>query len=175
MKYLYFLLSIFFTINFFKTFSFKIKIGEDLDNFIFNNWEEKKERSCEYFMWKDDKIIRENNESLFLLLELKKLNENTYISEEYEINGYKTSTKPMFGKDEKCDFKSFEVDFTNKKPKYNLIFKNIEMKEVEEYGKKVLKEEITDIDLSKNNVFLDQAQNISRCECLHVSKKTLQI
>lgn len=148
MRYLYFLLNIFFTINFFNTFSFKIKIGKNLDKFIFDQWETEKERLSKYFMWRDDKKLRENNESLFLLLELKKKNENTYIAEEYEINGYKTSTKPMFGKDEKCNLKSLEVDFTNENPKYNLKFKNIEMKEVDESGKKVLKEEITDIDLN---------------------------
>ena len=155
MRYLCLLLNIFFSIKFFNTFSFKIKIGEEnIDKFIFDQWEKEKERLSKYFMWIDDKKLRKNNESLFLLLELKKINKNKYIAEEYEILGLKLHKKPQFDK-EKCDFKSFEVDFTNEKPKYNLIFKNIEMKEVDESGKKVLKEKITDIDLNKDNVFLE--------------------
>ena len=156
MKYLCLLLNIFFSINFFNTFSLKIKIGQNIDKFIFDQWETKKEEKYENrTIISEDGSSNKIEEGLFLLLEMEKRDKNNYISKEYEINGYKTSTKPMFNKDEKCVFKSFEIDFTNEKPKYNLIFKNIEKIEVDESGVKVLKEKNTYIDLNKDNVFLE--------------------
>ena len=156
MKYLHYLLNIFFSINFFNIFSLKIKIGKNIDTFIFDQWEEKQEKRYNFARYKkDDESLGIKPEKLFLLLELKKINENKYIAEEYEIVGIKLPTKPQFGEDEKCNFKSFEIDFTNEKPKYNLKLSNIEMIEVDESGKKILKEKITDIDLSKNDVFLE--------------------
>lgn len=157
MKYLCLLLNIFFSIIFFNTFSLKIKIGQNIDNFIFNQWETKKEEKYENrTIISEDGSSKKIKEGLFLLLELKKINENKYIAEEYEIVNLKFPQKPQFGKDEKCNFKSFEIDFTNENPKYNLKLNNIEMIEFDEFGEKKLKEKVTNIDLSKNDVFLEK-------------------
>ena len=143
-----YLVLLFNTFTIFNISAFKIKIGKNIDNFIFKKWEYKKEEKSNYRINKthEDKLEKDN-EKLFLLLETTDFNKNIfetcyYINKKKE-KFYDVNSPGIY---EKIYFK---IDFSKDKPKYNIVISDYEIKNN-------LLVESKDYDLTKEDILKEK-------------------
>jgi len=159
------LLILIYNLIFFNICGFKIKIGQNIDKFIFDQWEEEKEKQYNYKMYiEDDASVKIKPDNLFLLLESVDYNE---IYNKFTIYCLINNEKnKIYDITEPCNYDKIkiEIDFSGDQPKYKIDILNFTKNEDSS-----IKE--TSYDLTKDDILIEKTKIFLTDEEIKDNKK----